>query len=123
MDFSTDRSASTQINKTGRRASIGVGASVEIRVSISLTRQARRYSYSGVAHDISEGGLRLFSTGDLFEGETISIHFALPYGRRVLLQGLVRSRDRHEYGVEYLDPSPADREEIIRNCRAQALLK
>ena len=75
-----------------------------------------------MAHNISEGGLRLFIAGELQLGETISFDLSLPYSKSVSLRGVIRNRDRYDYGVEYLQPSAAAQEAIVRNCRALSLL-
>ena len=96
---------------------------VEVQVGISLVRKTRQLNYSGMAHNISEGGMALFSVNELLEGEAITLEFALPYGRRLSLNGIIRNRDRFEYGVEFVRPSAADREELMRTCRALSLIR
>jgi c-di-GMP-binding flagellar brake protein YcgR len=95
---------------------------VEIRVKVSLTREGQPLNFAGTAHDISEGGMGLFLPAELHPGETILIDFAMPYSQRLVIQGVVRNRHRFQYGVQYLNPSAEDRESIVRNCRALALL-
>jgi c-di-GMP-binding flagellar brake protein YcgR len=96
---------------------------VEARVKVSVTRKGEKFTFSGTAHDISVGGLALFLGGDLNVGETVTVTFALVFSTQLIIQGIVRSRDRYEYGIEFLNPSHTQQEEIIRNCRALSLLK
>ncbi len=96
---------------------------VEARVKVSVTRKGEKVLFTGTAHDISVGGMALFLGGDLNIGETITVTFALIFSTQLVIQGVVRSRDRFEYGIEFLSPSKAQQEEIIRNCRALSLLK
>lgn len=96
---------------------------VEIRVKVTATRSGKEIVTSGTAHDISEGGMALFLAGDLIVGEAVSIDFSMPYSQRRVMRGVIRNRDRYEYGIQFVDPTPEDREDIIRNCRALALLK
>lgn len=96
---------------------------VEIRVKISLTRNAQQLTFAGTAHDISEGGMGLFLPADLIVGESISIDFAMPYSQRRVICGIVRNRDSFQYGIQFLNPTADDREDIVRNCRALSLLK
>jgi hypothetical protein len=67
--------------------------------------------------------MALFLGGDLNIGETITVAFALIFSTQLIVQGVVRSRDRYEYGIEFLNPSKNQQDEIVRNCRALSLLK
>jgi c-di-GMP-binding flagellar brake protein YcgR len=96
---------------------------VEARVKVSVTRKGEKINFSGTAHDISVGGMALFLGGELNVGETITVTFALIFSTQLIIQGVVRSRDRYEYGIEFLNTSKTQQEEIIRNCRALSLLK
>ena len=96
---------------------------VESRVKVSVTRRGEKSVFSGTAHDISVGGMALFLSSDLHIGETITVAFALLFRTPMIVQGVVRSRDRYEYGIEFLNPSKTQQEEIVRNCRALSLLK
>ncbi len=96
---------------------------VEARVKVSVTRKGEKVVFTGTAHDISVGGMALFLGGDLNIGETVTVTFALVFSTQLVITGVVRSRDRYEYGIEFLNPSKTQQEEIIRNCRALSLLK
>ena len=96
---------------------------VEARVKVAVTRKGEKIVFSGTAHDISVGGMALFLSGDLRVGETITVTFALVFSTQLIIQGVVRSRDRYEYGIEFLHPSKAQQDEIVRNLRALSLLK
>lgn len=95
---------------------------VELRATLKVSRQGIERQYSGTAHDISEGGSRLFVPGDLNPGEEIKLRLALPYSDPVELKGVIRNRERFEYGVEFVGISQQDRDILIRNCRALSLL-
>jgi c-di-GMP-binding flagellar brake protein YcgR len=95
---------------------------VEIRVKVNLTRNGQQQSLTGTAHDISEGGMGLFLPGELQPGETIEIDFAMPYSQRRVIRGVVRNHERFQYGVQFLNPTAEDRDDLVRNCRALALL-
>ena len=96
---------------------------VEIRVKVTSTRNGKEVVTSGTAHDVSEGGMALFLAGDLIVGDAVIIDFAMPYSQRRTMRGVIRNRDRYEYGIQFVDPTPEDREDILRNCRALALLR
>jgi len=95
---------------------------VELRVSLSVWRNGKELRFNGTANDISEGGMRLFVAADLYPGETIDFDLSLKYSGKVSLKGVIRNRDRFEYGVEYLQPTAAVKDAITRNCRALSLL-
>lgn len=110
----------SDINKSNRRFE---RFEVEARVKVTVIRQGDKITFSGTAHDISVGGMALFLGGDLNVGETITVTFALVFSTQLIVQGVVRSRDRYEYGIEFLNPSKSQQDEIVRNCRALSLLK
>jgi c-di-GMP-binding flagellar brake protein YcgR len=96
---------------------------VETRVKVSVIRKGEKIQFSGTAHDISVGGMAVFLGGDLAVGETVTITFALVFSTQLVLQGVVRSRSRYEYGIEFLNVGKTQQDEIVRNCRALSLLK
>jgi c-di-GMP-binding flagellar brake protein YcgR len=96
---------------------------VEARVKVSVIRKGENIVFTGTAHDISVGGMALFLGGDLNIGETVTVTFALIFSTQLVIQGIIRSRERYEYGVEFLNTSKTQQDEIIRNCRALSLLK
>ncbi len=96
---------------------------VEARVKIAVIREGKRVSLSGTAHDISVGGMSLFMLSELTIGEALVVSFALVFTSTVTIQGVVRARHGFEYGVEFVNLTDSQKEEILRNCRALSLLK
>jgi c-di-GMP-binding flagellar brake protein YcgR len=96
---------------------------VEARVKVSVLRKGEKSTFTGIAHDISVGGMAVFLGGDLAIGETVTVTFALVFSTQLVVQGVVRSRERYEYGIEFLNVTTGQQDEIIRNCRALSLLK
>jgi len=94
---------------------------VELRVTLKLSRHRIEHQFSGTASDISEGGARLFVPGDLHPGEEIKLRLALPYSSAVELVGVIRNRDRFDYGVEFVAVSHDDRDNLVRNCLVPVL--
>ena len=45
----------------------------------------------------------------------------LPYSPPVEVRGVVRNQMRFEYGIEFLEASETDRQNIARNCKAISL--
>jgi len=95
---------------------------VNVRVTVSLTRDGTKLEFSGTAHDISTGGMALFLTKELRVGETVFITFSLPYSKDLGVYGVIRNRANFEYGVEFRSVSSQVKADLERNCRALALL-
>jgi PilZ domain-containing protein len=95
---------------------------VEIRARVTVQRNGKPAQFSGMAHDIGVGGLALFLPAELKVGESCEIEIALPYSRPLIVRAVIRNRDRFEHGVEFFTTTGEEREALIRNCRALALL-
>ncbi len=109
---------------------IGPGA----RLKWPITRFSHRYPVStvvqlrvvrngvplvceGRSSDLSEEGAGLIIEADLLPGETVSLSFVLPTAAEPLLvYGMVRHRSGQQYGIEFLDITPAQREAVRRLC-------
>jgi c-di-GMP-binding flagellar brake protein YcgR len=96
---------------------------VEFRAKVVVARKGEEHQFSGTVSDISEGGTRLFVVGELQVGETVRLELALPYSGRLAITGVVRNRTSFEYGVQFSGLSSADRDSLVRNCRALLLLE
>jgi len=96
---------------------------VTIRASLKLSRNGIEHSFMGTCYDLSEGGTRLFVAGVLHPDEEIRMKLALPYGHPIEVTGVVRNRNRFEYGVAFIDLVGESRASLLRNCTALALLR
>lgn len=95
---------------------------VTMRAWLKVSRNGIEHFATGTCYDISEGGTRLFLATELHPGEELHMKLALPYGTAIEIVGVVRNRNRYEYGVEFVDVSGEDRARLVRNCTALALL-
>lgn len=70
---------------------------------------------SGRGHDIGAGGMAIYVPIELAVGTSVNISFQLPYSRMVLgVHAIVRNSDGFRYGVEFVDLTSAEVEEIKR---------
>lgn len=78
----------------------------------------------GRADDIGEGGLFLVAAIQLKANDVIDLEFTLPYSSEPLrLRGLVRNRQGYGYGIEFLNPSEAERQQLLRMCQVLSILR
>lgn len=97
---------------------------VDVRVQVSYRLDGVVRSANGRGSDMSEGGMALYLPVDLKIGAIIDFELVFPYSQQpVKLAGTVRNRDHFRYGIEYLAPSSADREVIVRSCKALSLIQ
>jgi hypothetical protein len=69
----------------------------------------------GRGHDIGAGGMAIYVPLELAVGTSINLSFQLPYSRMVLgVHAIVRSSNGFRYGVEFVDLTLAEAEEIKR---------
>ena len=96
---------------------------VTIPVQITMLVNGETHSLSGQASDISKGGLRLFLTRAIEPGTSLKMEFVLPYSSSALMiRGLVRNRNRFTHGIEFIQPTPYQRQMIERTCKVFGLL-
>ncbi|MDR3764652.1 MAG: PilZ domain-containing protein [Acidobacteriota bacterium] len=95
---------------------------VTMRAWLRVSRNGIEHAATGTCYDISEGGTRLFLASELHPGEELRMKLALPYGSPIEILGVVRNRNRYEYGVEFVDVNSEERANLLRNCTALALL-
>ena len=96
---------------------------VTIPVRVTLVHKGERFSLHGQACDVSTGGMRLFLPKELEEGCSVRMEFVLPYASPKLeIRGIVRNRKGFQHGVEFVNPSPGQRQMIERTCKTFSLL-
>ena len=95
---------------------------VEVRATVKSAGQSRTLRARG--SDISIGGIALYIAADLVIGEVIESEVTLPYATAPFnARAVVRSRRSYQYGVEYVNLSPAARATIQRACASLALVQ
>lgn len=66
-------------------------------------------------HDIGARGMAIYIPLQIAVGTPINLSFQLPYSRTVFgIRAIVRSHDGFRYGVEFVDLTPTEAEEIKR---------
>jgi hypothetical protein len=69
----------------------------------------------GRGHDIGAGGMAIYVPLELAVGVSVNLSFQLPYSRMVLgVRAIVRSTNGFRYGVEFVDLTSTEVEEIKR---------
>jgi hypothetical protein len=70
---------------------------------------------AGRGHDLGVGGMAIYVPLELAVGTSVNISFQLPYSRMVLgIRAIVRNSNGFRYGVEFVDLTSAEVEEIKR---------
>jgi c-di-GMP-binding flagellar brake protein YcgR len=95
---------------------------VQVRAVVKSGSQSR--TVHGRGSDISVGGMALYLATELVIGEVIEVDVTLPYATVPFhAVAVVRSRRSYQYGVEYVNLSPAARAGIQRACASLALVQ
>ena len=93
-------------------------------VALTLYREGRRVAVTAEGHDVSKGGIRLSVTLMLQVGESFMLEFVLPYtSTPIVVRGVVRNQNGMSYGVEFLNPTPYQKQMLERNSKVLDLLK
>jgi len=95
-----------------------------IPVTLTVVREGRRATVAAEGHDVSKGGLRLSVKQSLRIGESLMLEFLLPYtSTPIVVRGVVRHQSGLWYGVEFLNPSPYQKEMLERNSKVLGLMR
>lgn len=95
---------------------------VQVRAVVRTAGQSR--TVRGRGSDISVGGMALYLATDLVIGEVMEVEVTLPYATAPFQAlAIVRSRRSYQYGVEYVNLSPAGKAAIQRACSSLALVQ
>lgn len=98
------------------------GVDVQVRAVVRSAGQSR--TVLGRGSDISVGGMALYLATELVIGEVIEVDVTLPYATAPFhALAVVRSRRSYQYGVEYVNLSPAATAAIQRACASLALVQ
>ncbi len=63
--------------------------------------------------------MAMFIPIDFRKDDAIEVEFTLPHSRLPLrVHAVVRNSDGHRYGLEFLDLTDAQKQEIVRLCEA-----
>ena len=90
---------------------------LDLRGKIVYRRNGLNQSAMARGQDLSEGGMAMFVPIDFHQEDTLEVEFTLPHSRLPLrIQAIVRNKDGHHYGLEFLNLTEAQKQEIIRMC-------
>jgi hypothetical protein len=91
---------------------------------VTYVLNGSRSQAHGRGSDVSEGGMSLYVPVEMVVGSVVELDLVLPYSQQPLkLRGTIRNRNNFRYGIEFLTPSPADQEVVLRACKALALVQ
>lgn len=92
---------------------------LDLRAKIVYRRNGLNQSAIARGQDVSDGGMAMFVPIDFHKDDTIEVEFTLPHSRLPLrIQAVVRNKDGHHYGLEFLNLGDAQKQEIIRMCES-----
>jgi PilZ domain len=86
---------------------------VNVPIRVIIERAMRSTIVQGRGSALSEGGMAIFAGAELKPGEHIAVEFTPPYSAPpVRVEARVCNRSGYDYGVEFLDREPEQREEV-----------
>ncbi len=90
---------------------------LDLRAKITYRRNGLNQSAQARGQDVSEGGMAMFVPIQFGKGDPLEVEFTLPHSRLPLrIQALVRNIDGHRYGLEFMNVTEAQKQEIVRMC-------
>jgi hypothetical protein len=88
------------------------------RLSVNISVRAflgKGQFTDGRGHDVGAGGMAIYVPLDLAVGTLVNLSFQLPYSRIVFgVRAIVRNHNGFRYGVEFVNLTPSEAEEIKR---------
>lgn len=103
----TDKTAPPAYDAARRYSRLSVNISVRVFHGAKHT--------AGRGHDIGAGGMALYVPLELAVGSSVNLSFQLPYSRMLLgVRAIVRNSSGFRYGIEFVDLTSAEMEEIVR---------
>ena len=92
---------------------------LDLRAKIVYRRNGLNQSAMARGQDVSEGGMAMFVPLEFRQEDALEVEFTLPQSRLPLrVHAIVRNRDGHRYGLEFLNLTEAQKQEIVRMCEA-----
>jgi CheY-like chemotaxis protein len=91
---------------------------VRVPVSVKIVRSGVSTYLKGNSTDLSDGGVGVvLDEGSLIAGEIVTVEFSLPTSREKLrIYATVRHRKEEQYGIQFVDILPEQREAIQKLC-------
>lgn len=92
---------------------------LDLRAKIIYRRNGLNQSAIARGQDVSEGGMAMFVPIDFAKDDALEVEFTLPQSRLPLrVHAIVRNRDAHRYGLEFVNLTDVQKQEIVRMCEA-----
>jgi hypothetical protein len=87
--------------------------SVNVPIRVIIQRAMKSTIVQGRGSALSEGGMAIFAGAELKPGEHIAVEFTPPYSAPpIRVEARVCNRRGYDYGLEFLDREPEQREEV-----------
>ena len=94
---------------------------LDLRAKIVYRRNGLNQSAIARGQDVSEGGMAMFVPIEFGKDDALEVEFTLPQSRLPLrVHAIVRNRDAHRYGLEFVNLTDGQKQEIVRMCEAMA---
>lgn len=92
---------------------------LDLRTKIVYRRNGLNQSGMARGQDVSDGGMAMFVPIELQKDDMIEVEFTLPHSRLPLrIHAMVRNKDGHRYGLEFLNLTDGQKQEIVRMCES-----
>ena len=92
---------------------------LDLRAKIVYRRNGLNQSAIARGQDVSEGGMAMFVPIEFGKDDAIEVEFTLPQSRLPLrVHAVVRNRDGHRYGLEFVNLTDLQKQEIVRMCES-----
>ncbi|MGE5112367.1 MAG: PilZ domain-containing protein [Acidobacteriaceae bacterium] len=96
---------------------------VDVRAKVIYRRNGLNQSAIARGQDVSAGGMAMFVPIELRKEDALEIEFTLPHSRLPLrVRAMVRNSDGHRYGLEFLNLTDVQKQEITRMCETLMLV-
>ena len=94
---------------------------LDLRTKIIYRRNGLNQSAMARGQDVSAGGMAMFVPIDFHNEDLLEVEFTLPHSRLPLrVHAVVRNTDGHRYGLEFLNLTDAQKQEIVRMCESMS---
>lgn len=92
---------------------------LDLRAKVVFRRNGLNQSAMARGQDVSEGGMAMFVPIEFHKDDPLEIEFTLPQSRLPLrVHAVVRNRDGHRYGLEFINLTDPQKQEIVRMCES-----
>jgi c-di-GMP-binding flagellar brake protein YcgR len=90
---------------------------VDFPIKVFVVQDRRRSVLQGRSHDLSQEGMAIYIPAELQKGQIVQVEFCVPFSQQRLgVSCLVRDSEGFRCGIEFLDLTNKDQEELARCC-------